>query len=470
MGLNGFIVHGHFYQPPREDPFTGVVPQEYGADPFPNWNERIYTECYRPNVDLGNFERISFNLGPTLFTWLQKHDPLTAARIIAQDRANLQRFGVGNAMAQAYNHTILPLAKRSDKELQIAWGIADFAHRFGRQPQGMWLPETAMDLESLQIMAQRGIRFTILAPWQAEALDLDTSQPYRVALPQGQEISVFFYQSELSGSLSFDPQMSINADRFAEQRLLAAFDLHKTRRGQPQVLTLATDGELYGHHQKLRERFLARLVDGATSRLDLHPVYPALWLQTHPAQEWVRLRERTSWSCHHGIGRWAGGCACTPGGGAWKSALRAAFDRLSDELDGLYFEAAARLVSDPALLRERYIAVLLGQVDFAHLVGQMSDRVLKSAEQQRLEQLLRSQFERQRMFTSCGWFFEDLDRIEPRNNLAYAAQAVSLAQSATGINLAPLVLRELTNITSPRTSLSAAALFHQHLQRTQFHN
>ena len=183
MPIKALCIHGHFYQPPREDPFTGIIPTEPGAAPYKNWNERIHAECYQPNAELGNFENISFNVGPTLFSWLADFDPLTYQRILAQDQANVARFGVGNAIAQAYNHTVLPLASASDKVIQIAWGIADFKHRFKRMPQGMWLPETAIDYETLTTLAHHGIEFTVLAPWQAEVDKIDPTEPYRVPLP-----------------------------------------------------------------------------------------------------------------------------------------------------------------------------------------------------------------------------------------------------------------------------------------------
>lgn len=467
MGLHSFIVHGHFYQPPREDPLTGIIPKETGAAPFLNWNERIYAECYHPNAELGNFGRISFNMGPTLLSWMQQHDPVTTAKIIAQDRVNVQRLGAGNAIAQAYHHTILPLAKRRDKEIQIAWGIADFVHRFGRQPEGMWLPETAVDEETLSILARRGMRFTILAPWQAATTALDPSEPYRVSLPDGQSITVFFYQRELSGSMSFEPQITVNADLFAENILRTSFNPQKSRLGKPQVITLATDGELYGHHQQWRERFLARLVDGASSRLKLLPVYPALWLREYPVQEQVGIRSGTSWSCHHGIGRWAGGCGCTPGNGEWKARLRRAFNRLADEIDGIFVEAARPFFAEPDYLLERYIDVRLGRLDFQALVGELAGRSLDSAALYRLELLLQAQYERQRMFTSCGWFFEDLDRIEPRNNLAYAAMAIALTYQATGVDLGPVLTRELSLVVSQRTRRTAGQIFSNQFERTQ---
>jgi alpha-amylase/alpha-mannosidase (GH57 family) len=198
MDNMSFCVHGHFYQPPREDPLTGEIPIEPGSAPYRNWNERINAQCYRPNAQLGNFERISFNIGPTLMQWMAKHDPETANLIVHQERKNLERFGFGNALAQPYNHTILPLASLEDKITQVRWGIADFEFRFGHKPEGMWLPETAVDHESLQVLVDNGIQFTILAPWQADTDHLDTSQPYRVNLVSGKDIIVFFYNQDLS--------------------------------------------------------------------------------------------------------------------------------------------------------------------------------------------------------------------------------------------------------------------------------
>src|SRR6266511_270860 len=215
MTARSLCIHGHFYQPPREDPLIGAIPHEAGAEPYRNWNERSHAEFYRPNAVRGNFARISFNIGPTLFCWMESYDPATYRLIVEQDGANVRRHGVGSAIAQCYNHTIMPLATRADKETQIAWGIADFTHRFRRRPQGMWLPETAVDAETLAIMADFGIEFTILAPWQAEADALDTTEPYRVNLPGGRSIAAFFYHQGLSGRVCFDSAMTTNADTFA---------------------------------------------------------------------------------------------------------------------------------------------------------------------------------------------------------------------------------------------------------------
>jgi alpha-amylase/alpha-mannosidase (GH57 family) len=466
MSTRAFSIHGHFYQPPREDPLTGLIPNEPGAAPYHNWNERILAECYQPNAELGNFSGISFNVGPTLFSWLQSQDQDTYHRILAQNLVNLQRNGVGNAMAQAYNHTILPLASSSDKAIQVNWGIADFVHRFGHHPQGMWLPETAVDYESLTIMANLGIEFTILAPWQAEDDGLDPTEPYKVILPGGKSIIVFFYQRELSSRISFDPQSTKDAAIFVERNLSASYNLEKNENSEDQLILLASDGELYGHHQHSREQFLAQLLDGSSQAAGLTSTYPALWLQSHQPTKTIRIRERTSWSCHHGVTRWTGECACTPLDGRWKSHLRYSLNRLAVALDGLYFETVYPFIPKPRVLRQEYIHVMLGDFQVERLISEMASHPLTKEQTSQIILLLESQRERQRIFTSCGWFFEDFDRIEPKNVIAYAAQAVRLAHLATGEDLSPQVVSDLKHVISPRTGVTADQVFTNHLSRS----
>lgn len=466
MSANSFCIHGHFYQPPREDPVTGRIPLERGAAPYQNWNERIHAECYRPNAELGNFGHISYNVGPTLFNWMVEHDPLTYGLIVAQDRANLAKFGVGNAMAQSYNHTILPLASPTDKVVQVMWGIEDFKHRFGHAPQGMWIPETAMDLETLAVLADCGIQFTILAPWQAKTEGIDTTEPYWVSLPGGKQITVFFFQRELSARISFDPNATADADKFVLDELAGLYNSEKEKRAEPQLVLLASDGELYGHHKPNRERFLSRLVNGASSSAGIQPVYPGRWLQMYPALKEVRLRDFTSWSCHHGVERWRDDCACNPGRGKWKRPLRKALDQLANELDWLYYDSVYPLISKPRVLRERYIHVLLGNVNVDRLINEFAGQALTSEQVLRIHLLLEAQRERQRMFTSCGWFFDDFDRLEPKNNLAYAAQAVRLSRLATGVDLAPQASANLRPVKSERTGLRGDTVFEDFMQRT----
>lgn len=465
MSSQSLCVHAHFYQPPREDPFTGLIPSEAGAAPFNNWNERIHAECYRPNAELRNFERISFNIGPTLYSWMDDFDPEVSRMIAAQDRVNLQRYGVGNAMAQPYNHTILPLASRADKITQVRWGIADFQHRYGRKPQGMWLPETAVDMETLSILAEHGIEFTILAPWQADCENLDSTEPYRVTLPDGKSITVFFYHRELSSEVSFNPNLTSNADLFAKQELFKQFVKDKTARDEPQLILIATDGELYGHHQKFRDHFLAHLVNGASSHLGITLTFPALWLKSHAAQRTISIREKTSWSCHHGIMRWRGECPCTSGDGRWKVYLRQSLNRLAATIDVLYAGALWPLKVNPWRMRDQYIHVILGEQSAEDLIYQMAGRYLEGEHMERIRLLLEAQRERQRFFTSCGWYFDDFGRIEPRNNVTYAAQAVYLTRLATGVDLTPQVIPQLKNVISHRTGLRGDMVFLKQLQR-----
>jgi hypothetical protein len=463
--LRALCIHGHFYQPPRENPLTGEIPDEVGAHPYKNWNERIHAECYRPNAELGNFERISFNVGPTLLKWMERYDPVTYQRILAQDRSNVEMFGVGNAMAQAYHHTILPLASRWDKETQIAWGIADFEHRFGRKPQGMWLPETAVDIETLEVLVEYGIEFTILAPWQADAAEVDSNPPYWVNLPSGNRITVFFYHGGLSGGVSFNQEMTANAHNF----MLNDVGRHYNRNGrvqEPQILMVASDGELYGHHQSFRDWFLAYLVNGAGAEAGIRLTYPALWLQENPPTQEIHLRENTSWSCHHGVLRWAGDCGCLVKPGHWKKYLRRAFDNLAEKVDWVYADTMMALGLNPWKLRNEYIKVHLGESTLRDLVQdaenhQRPSKVVKLSADDllKIDLLLQAQFNRQRMYTSCAFFFDDFDRIEPKNNIAYAAQAIRLIEQTCGVDLSTNFRMDLSRAASTDSRLRGDQVF-----------
>jgi alpha-amylase/alpha-mannosidase (GH57 family) len=466
MSIQGFCIHGHFYQPPREDPQTGHIPVEPGALPFLNWNERIHDQCYRPNAALGNFERISFNLGPTLLDWMEGYDPHTVAQIIEQDRYNLQANQVGNAIAQAYNHTILPLAPRPNKVIQVKWGIADFEHHFGHKPAGMWLPETAVDEETLEVLADNGIEFTILAPWQADEPDLDPTQPYWVHLPGGKKIAVFFYDQDLSTRVSFDPGSTSNADAFVANLLMPKFS-QEGQGGDPQLVMIASDGELYGHHQPFREKFLAYLLGGAMRGKMIEPTYPGLWLKRFPPKRSVKIRQFSSWSCHHGVTRWMGPCGCTPHG-EWKAAQRQAFSEIGGMVDDLSARTVnSSMVRDWEALKHAYIHVILKSVGLRELIDMHAVRRLDQDEYTRIGLLLRAQYEKQRMFTSCGWFFDDYDRIEPKNNTAYGAKAVWLVHKATGIDLSPRAMAWLKPVISWRTGVRADAVFAHYLRKVQ---
>lgn len=466
MTDRAFCIHGHFYQPPREDPLTGEIPVEPGAAPYRNWNERIYSQCYYPNALLGNFQKISFNIGPTLMEWMFDYDAETQAAIIRQDRANYEQYGVGNAMAQAYNHAILPLASLEDKITQVRWGIADFQLRYGHQPEGMWLPETAVNNETLQVLADHGIRFTLLAPWQADTDNLDTTHPYRVELEHGKSIVVFFYDQDLSTRVSFDPGSTVNADQFLNEYVLGKFTPEGQKGSKAQLVLLASDGELYGHHQPFRDKFLAYLLDGALTNKPLHLTYPGLWLRHHPAEETIKIHQDTSWSCHHGVTRWSGACNCTPNS-EWKSAFRKALSTVAEAIDTEYLNEWDDCLEDPWELRHRYIEVVHQEASLEDIVKEVTGQSVSGKSLDRIHTLLRAQYERQRMLTSCGWFFDDFDRIEPRNNVAYTAQAVLLTKQATGKDLSGLAEEELSNVSSWRTGLRGDDVFRRHLRRTQ---
>ena len=461
-----FCIHGHFYQPPRENPITGQIPIEPGAAPFLNWNEKIDAQCYRPNAQLGNFEQISFNIGPTLMDWLGTHDPSTLASIIQQDQHNVQQYGVGNAMAQSYNHTILPLASRRDKITQVLWGMADFEFRFGHRPQGLWLPETAVDDETLEVLAECGIEFTILAPWQTGVQNLDSKQPYEVRLKDGKKITVFFYNQDLSTRISFDPGATENADRFLLEGLLPRFEMRKGRPAGPQLILVASDGELYGHHQPFRDKFLAYLMDGALSSYPIERTFPALWLRQHPPTQEITILPNTSWSCHHGVTRWMDSCGCTTEN-HWKAPLRRALDLIGDAVDQQFVQVIERYGVDPWKLRDEFIWVVLNERTFPEFIASQIHQKLEDDEVRQLGYLLWAQYERQRVFTSCGWFFDDFDRIEPRNNVAYASQAVWLTQKAVGVDLTPLSLKALSVVVSERTGLKADQIFRRQIAQAK---
>ncbi len=419
-------IHGHFYQPPRESPFTGEVPREKGAEPYHDYNEKITAECYRPNALAGNLDRISFNVGPTLIGWLDRHDHETYQRVQAADRVHRQTTGVGNAIAQPVHHTILPLARRRDKITQIKWGIASFIHRFGRQPRGMWLPEMAVDLVTLEILSRRGLSFTILSEEQVQGELHGEAGPYRVRLPGGGFFAIFVRDRVLSNRLSFD------SDWIEDGRQWLAEQVHE-RQG---LTLIATDGETFGHHQRRGVQLMAELL-----REEAEQSYQIVtltdYLRTHPPIRDVEIIERTAWSCSHHLGRWDHGCGCTPGDHSWKPILRSALDLLADEIDAIYLYELRRLISNPWLLVDQYIDVVLGVADVEVLIRENTSAKLTTAQDLRIGKLVQAQLHRQRMFTSCGWFFEKLDRPEPRYVIAQAMRAIQLVQQATGTDLGP---------------------------------
>jgi hypothetical protein len=462
MSNRYFCIHGHFYQPPREDAITGEIPQEKELLPYHNWNEKIHAECYKPNAELGNFERISFNIGPTLFRWMETFDPVTYQSIIEQENRNYRKYGVGNAIAQPYNHAIMPLAEYRDKLTQVRWGIADFQHRFGHLPDGMWLPEAAVDDDTLEILADCGIKFTILAPWQANKKGIDPTQPYKINLANGKSIVVFFYQMDISTRISFDPGATSDADRFLVEYLLPAYTNNK----KEELIMAASDGELYGHHQKFRDKFLQRLIRGPVLDGRVQYTFPGLYLQQHPARLACKIEQRTSWSCHHGISRWMEDCGCTPGS-SWKAPLRKAINEIALIIDQSYDNEISGITPDPWLLRDEYIQVMLGKMTILEFAKNFTQKDPGPGKNRWLKALMESQVARQKMFTSCGWFFDELGRIEPRNNIAYAAQSILLAEYAAKKDMAEKAGTLLKNVISTRFNINGQAIFYEYYERAK---
>ncbi|HZR39912.1 MAG TPA: DUF3536 domain-containing protein [Ktedonobacteraceae bacterium] len=463
VGWQYLCLYGHFYQPPREDPFTGTIPVEYGATPFANFNEKITVECYRPNAEAGNFDEISFELGPTLAAWLEQTHPDVYQRIIEADRLHMQRYGVGNALAQVYNHTILPLANARDKRTQILWGLEDFKHRFGHDAHGMWLAETAVDIECLDLLAQCGVTYTVLAPWQA-ATSIDPTEPYIVPLRDGRSITVFFYNAPLSGGVSFDWNITNDANIFASSYLPEHLVESKREAGEAQLIVIATDGELYGHHKPWRDKFLSYLIKHGAPRYGFEICTLERYMLMHPATKEVQIREPSAWSCGHGVARWSTGCECTEGDSSWKRALRQALEHLSERGDRLFGQYAGETLIDPWGARNDYLALRNGWVTpktFWARHGKGHHQPTTPQLAWRTQLLLEAQYYQQCSFTSCGFFFEDVDRIEPRNDIAFARRAISLIWQALGIDLQRDFVNDLSAAKSWRTRWTGADLYKQ---------
>ncbi len=452
------VVHAHFYQPLRVDPFTGRVPEDASAAPFRDWNARITEECYRPIAERGTAAHISWNMGPTLTGYLAATAPEVLAGFAAADRE-----GGGTGIAQAFHHTILPLAAAHDRRTEIQWGVRDFEVRFGRRPTAMWLPETAVDLATLAALADAGIEATILAPWQADAERVDARRPYRVDVGGGRHVTVEFYDGDLSAAVSFEPAATADADRFARERIQPRLD-DATPDGVPPTLVIASDGELYGHHQSFRDLFLERLVapEAATPDRGFDVVPLAVAVREpdgdpHPA---VRIRDRTSWSCHHGVLRWSAECPDVLDG-RWKAPLRGALDRLAGGIDAVT-DSLARglpLVDDVWAARDGFVDVIVGAVEAeAFASGRLAARGTR-ADRRLLTDLLEAQRWRLAMFASDGWFWDDPSRPETRQILRSAARAVRIVDALAGTALESRLVADLAALRSPALDVDGAAIY-----------
>jgi alpha-amylase/alpha-mannosidase (GH57 family) len=482
-------IHGHFYQPPRENPWLEAIEVEASASPFHDWNERITFECYRPNayarmVDgkgkildlLNNYSSISFNVGPTLLSWLQEKFPKVYQKILDADRESIRRFGHGNAMAQAYNHIIMPLANEKDQETEVLWGMADFERRFRRKPDAMWLPETAVNYPTLKILVKYGMQFLILSPFQALKVRplggkkwtdvsqgrIDPTQPYRcfVKDPSGRKLSdqfidLFFYDGVISKEVAFGNLLT-DGKAFCE-RFAHAYDPLKK---SPQLINIATDGETYGHHKKFGEMALAYALKEGISSQGFEVINYGAFLKRFPPVYEVEIDEGpkgegTSWSCAHGVGRWKEDCGCSTGGRAgwnqrWRKPLREALDLLRDELDTIFEREGEKIFKDIREARNGYIDVILDRS--SESLNRFFDRyeVEGLNPEGRFKGLKLLEMERHAllMYTSCGWFFADLAGLEAVQVLLYAGRAIQLAEEFCGQEIEEKFIQRLSEARS----------------------
>jgi alpha-amylase/alpha-mannosidase (GH57 family) len=465
-----FCIHGHFYQPPRENPWTETVERQPSARPEHDWNRRIARECYIPNSQarlmdahnliselVNNYELLNFDFGPTLLTWFEKAYPYDYRRLLAADKTAAQRLsGHGNAMAQAYNHMILPLAKPRDVRTQILWGLADFKHRFGRDAEALWIPETACNDAVLTALVEHGLKYAVLAPTQAKCVrpigaqdwtdvsssGLDPRRAYRWSVPgsQGEKsLALFFYDGGLSHSVAFEKVM-VNAKGWAD-RILGAYD---NAAAEDQLVNLCTDGESYGHHEKFGEMGLAHLLAQELPKRGIEVVNYAAFLAEHEPTWEAEIKPGgdglgTSWSCSHGVSRWSDACGCGGEGKslAWRRPMREALDWLRDHLALTFEREGGRVLREPWAARDAYISVVLDRSEAS--VSRFMAEYLKAegTAENRVKalRLLEMQRHAMLMYTSCGWFFSDISGIEAVQNLQYASRAVELAHLAAGVDL-----------------------------------
>ncbi len=460
-------IHGHFYQPPRENPWLEAIELQDSALPFHDWNERINKECYNPNsvskiVDsrnrildvVNNYEHMSFNFGPTLLSWMEHYAPLTYERIIKADIESIsQHNGHGNAIAQVYNHIIMPLANEKDKETQIKWGIRDFEYRFGRKPEGMWLAETAVDDDTLRLLVENGIKFTILSPYQALKfkkekdkdwtdvswgnIDPARSYKYNIKSAPGKSIDLFFYDGAISRSVAFDELLK-DGNKFIKRLKEGVSDL----RDYPQLVHIATDGESYGHHTKFGDMALAYILKIKAKDEGFTITNYGEYLEKYRSDCEVDIKQASSWSCFHGVGRWKEDCGCSTGGHPgwnqkWRKPLRDALDYLRDELVVLFEQEGAKYFDNVWEVRNNYINVILDRNEINVKKFQHDNFKPDLSDEQKVHAMELLEIQRQAllMYTSCGWFFSEISGIETVQIMKYAARAMQLASKFTTKNL-----------------------------------
>jgi alpha-amylase/alpha-mannosidase (GH57 family) len=470
------IIHGHFYQPPRESPWTGLIAPEPGAAPFANWNERILSECYNANAHAhvmegrvvrihNNYETINFNFGPTLFGWLERHGKIAYRSIKLGDEASAKRLGgYGNAMAQAYNHSIMPLLGARDKEIQVAWGIEDFLYRFGRRPEGMWLPECAVDNESLAALARAGIKYTILAPGQGRFISdgATGSEVGPFEWRQGDlSIAIFRFERELSGQIAFSDLLT-DGGRLANWLADVAY-------AQPEgsAVMIATDGETFGHHKKTGAAELARAFSILAEREGIAVTNCAKYLAEHPARGRFEIDSPSAWSCAHGVERWRSNCGCRMDGTTsqeWRGPLRAAMEFIKDHAAAVYDRYAPALVDDPeAALRESIRMFIDANPTAAEEAFLARHKVSDENNQGKLLRLLEMQRAAQATLTSCAWFFDDFGGPEGRIVLRWAARTEELAAEFVP-SIEHELLERLREVHSNRQEVGDAATLYLSLK------
>jgi alpha-amylase/alpha-mannosidase (GH57 family) len=498
-GRGHVCIHGHFYQPPRENPWLEEIELQDSAYPYHDWNERIADECYASNAAsrildesgfitriTSNYARMSFDFGPTLLAWLQRRRPEILRAIVDADLRSRERFsGHGSAMAQTYNHIIQPLASSRDRRTQVVWGLRDFEHRFGRRSQGMWLPETAVDIDSLEALAENDVRFTLLAPHQAatvrrigdkawqpvdDANPLDTGMPYSVPLPSGRSISVFFYDGPVSRAIAFDNLL--HSGKELTDRLLrplhGPFD-------RPRLMHVATDGETYGHHHRFGDMALAFALAAVEASDDARLTNYAQFLDQQPPTHEATVVADTSWSCAHGIERWRADCGCRidPRAGwsqAWRGPLRETLDWLRDQLSPLFERRGRSYLQDPWRARDSYIDVVLDRSaeSVAAFLAEHAHRELDAEDRVCVLELLEMQRHAMLMYTSCGWFFDDVAGIETIQVLRYAGRAIQLAERRGAVRLEEEFVRRLDAVHSNRPEEgSGADIYRRHVEPTR---
>src|SRR3989338_7922461 len=473
--MNRYIcIHGHFYQPPRENPWLEEIEYQESAYPYHDWNERIAAECYAPNtasriLDSENkiigitttYAKINFDFGPTLLSWLERQKPGVYQAILDADRLSMKNFsGHGSAIAQAFNHMILPLANRNNKYTQVIWGIKDFQKRFNRRPEGMWLPETAVDIETLEVLADLGIQYTILSQRQSKRVKkigdtenwvdateekIDPAMTYLCRLPSGKSINLFFYNGQIAQEVSFGKLLN-NGEAFAK-RLVSAFSDGNDR---PRIVHIATDGETFGHHHRFGDMALSYCLHYIESNNLAKITNYGEYLEKHPPTHVVEIIENSSWSCVHGVERWKDNCGCSTGKNpkwtqVWRKPLREAMDRLREEIISVYKSEASKYFEDLWNTRNEYIEVILDRShqNVEDFLKKHAAKSLSRREKTRALKLLEMQRNAMLMYTSCGWFFYDVSGIDVIQIMQYTSISIQYVEELQDLYLETKYLKRL---------------------------